>query len=91
MIRISKHAAIAMVGAVRESRETEDHGFRLYRVQGELHLCVDSVRSTDYVIHQDGRVAFIINKQLNEEIDNTVIDIESLGDERNFVFRKNVE
>ena len=91
MIRLSKHAAIAMVGALRELREPADRGFRLYRDNGELNLCVDSVLSTDYVIHQNGQVALIIDKQLEKEIDGITIDVESNEDESSLVFRKSIE
>ena len=88
MISVSQLAASVLFQTIEESRIEPGKSLRLVEQDERFELEIDEPRRTDRVVRFQGAVVLIIDKRLDEAIQDGRIDVEETAAGHDLVFRR---
>ena len=87
-IRLSKLAGEVLFQTIKESNIPLDKGLRIERFEGGLTLVTDRPSKDDRVIKKGRGIVLIIDKQLEEQVGEALIDISNISNKLKLVIIK---
>ena len=87
-IKLSKFAEKIIYQTIKESGIPKDKGLRITEFKDGLTLVTDRFSKDDHVIKKDKDILIIINKELEEQIGEAIIDINNISDEPKLIIIK---
>ena len=88
MISVSQLAASVLFQTIEESRIEPGKSLRLVEQDERFELEIDEPRRTDRVVRFQGAVVLIVDKRLDEAIQDGRIDVEKTAAGHDLVFRR---
>jgi hypothetical protein len=88
MISVSQLAASVLFQTIEESRIEPGKSLRLVEQDERFELEIDEPRRTDRVVRFQGAVVLIVDKRLDEAIQDGRIDVEETAAGHDLVFRR---
>ncbi|MBE0481036.1 MAG: hypothetical protein IBX68_08655 [Dehalococcoidia bacterium] len=88
MIRLTEMAATVLFESLRASGIHPNWGLRVKEEAGTFKLQLDTPRPNDRVIRRNEAVVLIVDRTVEEEVGNALIDLEDDLEEPQLVMRK---
>lgn len=87
MIQVSELAGIALVESLRASGVSPDQGFRLRQEENQFSLEIGSPAENDRVIKRDETIMLIVDRGVENQLGDTLIDVEDSPEGPQLVLR----
>lgn len=84
MVQISEAASTLLLDQLVNTSVPPETGYRLAASAGGYKLRLDRPSVEDRVVHREGHVLFMVERKLDEELDQVVLDIKE-GDQESLV------
>lgn len=88
MIEVSELAAMVLLESLQASGIDPDKGLRLEQEDGQFILRIDTPEENDLVIWHDKAIVLIVNRDLEREIGDALIDVEESAEGPDLTIRR---
>lgn len=82
MVQVSKAAGTVLLDSLLNASVPAETGYRLASSQGGNKLRMDRPSTDDRVVRREGHVVFMVEPELDEQLEGVVLDLKDRDRER---------